>query len=96
MSVSGMSLGLYAPKAPFSDGSRLYLADQTNNRVLIWNSIPTASNVPPNVVVGQPNLESTGLASTASNLWHPAGVYSNGTQLYIADSGNSRVLIMGI
>jgi len=32
------------------------VADTQNNRVLIWNSIPTQNNQPADLVLGQPNL----------------------------------------
>ncbi|UCD55446.1 MAG: hypothetical protein JSV93_01205, partial [Candidatus Omnitrophota bacterium] len=35
---------LYASQSAFSDGKRLFIADQYNNRVLIYNSIPTSNN----------------------------------------------------
>ena len=34
-----------------SDGTHLILSDRNNNRVLIWNSLPTG-NTPPDVVLG--------------------------------------------
>jgi len=44
---------LRTPTAVASDGVRLVIADTDNNRILIWNSIPTTNNAPANVVVGQ-------------------------------------------
>ena len=37
-----------------SDGVRLFVTDLGFNRVLIWNSIPTANHAPADVVVGRP------------------------------------------
>ena len=46
-----------------SDGTRLFVTDLGANRVLIWNSIPTANNAAADVVIGQPDMSS----STANN-----------------------------
>jgi len=79
-----------------SDGTRLMLADRTNQRVLIWNTIPTTNNASADVVLGQPNFTS----STANNggigantLNFPHGVGTDGQRIFVADSTNHRVLI---
>ena len=82
-----------APSGIFSDGTRLILSDSDNNRVLIYNSIPTSNITPPDVVIGQPDMLSKSDGCTASRLAHPAGVSWDGTRLYIADMLNNRVLI---
>jgi uncharacterized protein (TIGR03437 family) len=50
---------MFNPVSVTSDGVRLFVTDLGNNRVLIWNSIPTASGAPADVVVGQPDMVST-------------------------------------
>jgi hypothetical protein len=47
------------PVAVSSDGVHLFVTDLGYNRVLIWNSIPTANGVPADVAVGQPDLVSS-------------------------------------
>ena len=49
---SGGSQVLYHPMGITNDGQHLIVVDTCNNRVLIWNSLPT-SNVAPDVVLGQ-------------------------------------------
>src|SRR5580704_16649537 len=44
--------GMRTPTAVASDGHVVAVADSDNNRVLIWNSIPTANGTPADVVVG--------------------------------------------
>ncbi len=87
---------LSAPSNVYSDGTRLFVSDSGNNRVLIWNAIPTSFAAPADLVLGQPNLrsgaENNGGVSSSS-LSYPAGIYSNGTKLFVSDSGNSRVLV---
>ncbi|MCK5241933.1 T9SS type A sorting domain-containing protein [bacterium] len=79
------------------DGSKLFIADSANHRVLIYNSFPESNNVAADVVIGQPNMTSReinqGGSVGANTLYLPRGVYSDGTKLIIADSLNHRVLI---
>lgn len=88
---------LSAPTGLFSDGSKLFVADQLNNRVLIYN-LPIVTGSSASVVVGQPNmtsnLQNQGLAApTSATLRFPNAVYSDGASLYVSDSGNNRVLV---
>jgi hypothetical protein len=76
-----------------TDGERLILADAWNNRVLIWNSIPTEINQPPDLVIGQKDLNSSEPGLAADKLNWPAGVATDGQCLLVADTENSRVLI---
>jgi len=87
--------GLDEPEGVWSDGTRLVVADFLNNRVLIWNSIPTTNGAPADVVVGQPDF-TTGDAPnppTAQSLNRPFGVTSDGTRLFVADTFNNRILV---
>ncbi len=89
---------LYSPSAVWSDGSRLVVLDVGNNRALIWNTFPTSNFTAADVVLGQSNFTNnasnnggTPTAETLNDMY--TGVYSNGTQLFIADPGNHRILI---
>jgi hypothetical protein len=95
--VSAQSL-LY-PSGIWTNGKMLIVADAWNHRVLIWNSMPSVHGQPADVVLGQPNFQSNlpnvlGLSKPpdAKSLYWPYGVYSDGTNLWIADTGNRRVL----
>ena len=73
---------------------RLLVADTGNNRVLIWNAIPTKDGTPADVVLGQPSMTTSGLNKrSAWSLAEPGAVATDGTRLAVADSGNNRVLI---
>ncbi len=89
--------GLYYPKSVYTDGTKLYIADDSNNRVLIYNTVPTVNNASADVVVGQPNMTSgssdQGGSVAANTLHNPNSVYTDGTKLYIADRLNHRALI---
>jgi hypothetical protein len=87
-----------------SNGVQLFLADAFNNRVLIWDSMPTANFAPANRVLGQgdfthgnPNDDlqtgAAGTSPTARTLFWPSGVYLYGTKLFVADSRNNRALV---
>ena len=96
---SGVSPGLSAtqlnlPTAVASDGHILVVADTNNNRVLIWNTIPTSNNQPANVVVGQADFDHIELAKTdQKSLRGPQGVWIQGTRLFVADTGNNRIMV---
>jgi len=90
---------LLYPSGVWSDGNKLIVADAWNHRVLIWNEFPAKNGEPANVVVGQPNMqnnlpnvEGVGTIATSKNLYWPYGVWSDGKHLWIADTGNRRVL----
>lgn len=81
------------PMKIMSDGSRLFVADTKNNRVLIWNQIPTKNGQAPDLVVGQKNFTTNSSGGGRSGLNWPMGVYSDGKRLFITDAYNFRVLI---
>ncbi|MFN4144696.1 MAG: hypothetical protein ACK4GN_02650 [Runella sp.] len=90
---------LQYPSGVWSDGQRLIVADAWNHRVLIWHQFPTQHGQLADVVVGQPtfhhnqpNVEGIGATPTAHSLNWPYGVFSDGVGLWIADTGNRRVL----
>ena len=92
-----LATGMRNPTAVASDGTHLAVADTNNNRVLIWNSIPTSNDQPPDVVVGQTDFTSAGIppnqTPTATSLRNPQGVWLQGGKLFVADTQNDRVLI---
>ncbi|MGQ0720951.1 MAG: hypothetical protein ACT4PE_05165 [Candidatus Eiseniibacteriota bacterium] len=73
-------------------GGKLFVVDTGNQRVLIWNSLPT-SNVPADVVVGQPDFDSSDPATTQAGLAGPVRAAVAGSRLIVCDSANHRVLI---
>jgi uncharacterized repeat protein (TIGR01451 family) len=93
---------LHRPHAVYTDGTRLFIADEYNKRILIYNTIPTTNNASADVVIGQPdftsNDENQGGDNPAANTLsrQASGVFSDGTRLFIADHRNNRVLIYNI
>ncbi|MGH9653083.1 MAG: hypothetical protein ACRD6B_06395, partial [Bryobacteraceae bacterium] len=87
---------LRAPEGVWIQNGKLFVADTFNNRVLIWNSIPTSNNQPADIVLGQPSFTSAakpGDTTSATQLNDPVSVTSDGTRLYVSDLGDNRVLI---
>jgi hypothetical protein len=74
-------------------GGKLFVADFSGNRILIWNSIPTTNGAPANVVLGQTDFTSTGAGLSDTKFGTPNGMWTNGKKLVISDSDNDRVLI---
>lgn len=90
---------LFYPSGIWSDGKKLIVADAWNHRVLVWLEMPTQDGQPADVVIGQPdfksnepNVQGISHAPSAQSLNWPYGVFSDGQQLWIADTGNRRVL----
>lgn len=92
------AITLNVPTGITGCGEGLAVADAWNHRILIWHALPTASNVPADVVLGQ--LDFNAVESnrgsdtpTASTLFWPYGVHWDGERLWVADSENRRVLM---
>ncbi len=89
------------PRFALSDGKRLYIADGGNDRVLVYNNIPTTNGAKADAVLGQRsdtlNLTSDGafpnFVSAADVIRTPTSLAWDGTNLYVADPYNRRVLV---
>ena len=100
-SVPPTAKSLRGPSGLWIAGGKLYVADTQDNRVLIYNQIPTTNNVAADVVVGQqnftafvqPDLTQNNTITAANNMQDPVSVTTDGTRMYVADLGQSRVLI---
>lgn len=81
-----------------TDGTKLYLADTGNHRVLVWNTIASAAaGSNPDLVIGQADFTSgaanRGGAPASNTLSGPRGVAASPERLVVADSANHRVLV---
>ncbi|MGC1413279.1 MAG: NHL repeat-containing protein [Acetobacteraceae bacterium] len=79
-------------------GNGIAVADAWNHRVLIWHERPEQNHAPADVVLGQSDfasVEANGGHATASaqSLFWPYGVHWDGVRLWVADTGNRRVLM---
>lgn len=82
-----------APTGVWSDGFSFFISDTGNNRVLYWTSVPTTDEAQPNFVIGQSSLTFNTTTISAATMNAPTGLYSDGNRLFVADTGNNRVLI---
>lgn len=90
---------LQYPSGVWTDGEKLMVADAWNHRVLIWNQLPAYNGQSADVVIGQkdfesnqPNIDGLNASPTAQSLYWPYGITSDGNSLWIADTGNRRVV----
>jgi hypothetical protein len=89
---------LNVPTGIAVSGSLLAVADAWNHRVLLWHELPRQSNQPADVVLGQADFRlgaaNRGLgAPRRDTLNWPYGVAIHGGRLYVADTGNRRILV---
>ncbi|BBY65983.1 NHL repeat-containing protein [Mycolicibacterium helvum] len=84
------------PYASCLDGQRLAVADTANNRILLWDGVPTDGRGADHVLA-QPDFSSNGENRWTSvqrdTLCWPYGLSLRGDTLAVADSGNNRVMI---
>jgi uncharacterized protein (TIGR03437 family) len=70
------------------DGRRLFVGDASQHRVLIWNALPITDDQPADAVLGQAdNLVGAATVGT------PSALASDGTNLFVADTENRRILV---
>ncbi len=81
------------PRVAISDGTRLFVADSGNDRVLIYNQFPTANGAPADVVLGQKDFMDLTEDNGASRMRSPTGLAWDGTNLFISDPFSRRVLV---
>jgi hypothetical protein len=93
---------LRSPASAFIADGRLFVADRGNNRVLVWNEVPTKNGVAADMVLGQTSMTSCAPNDSSHNgsvglrseqtLRSPSDVWSDGKSLLVVDRDNNRVL----
>ncbi|HLJ50232.1 MAG TPA: hypothetical protein VKU01_29665 [Bryobacteraceae bacterium] len=95
------------PRYALSDGTRLFIADGGNDRILVYNTIPTANSPRADVIIGQPDEGSDNTTdstdtffpdsnigrSSADTIRTPLSLAWDGTNLYASDPFDMRVLV---
>ncbi len=78
-----------------SDGQHLAVADRANRRILLWNSVPLADDVPADACAGQADCVTvaTGTPVSATTYYVPSGVRMDAGHLAVYDTGWHRILI---
>lgn len=91
---------LSAPTDVYADAEVVVVADRGNHRVLLWRGSPAVTGRPADVVIGQPDFQGASPnrgrgfdGAGPDSLRAPEGVFYDGQRLYVADTGNSRVLV---
>lgn len=91
---------LNAPSTLDCSGGRLIVVDGGNNRVLIWNTAPTANGAVPNAILGQSSDSAGGAngagGASAGGLNVPTGLkvmtHNGSSYLLVSEWGNNRVV----
>ncbi|MEQ6902912.1 NHL repeat-containing protein [Nocardioides sp. YIM 152588] len=88
---------MYAPRAVWTDGTRVVAADSGNHRVLVWHTLPERDGNPADVVLGQPDDRTEGPAAggrgVAGGMHLPTGVLVHDGRLVVADAWHHRLLV---
>jgi hypothetical protein len=81
------------PRFAISDGTNLYVADGGNDRVLIYQPIPTQNAAPAQIVLGQTDFVTDAPTDGADTMNAPLSLAFDGSNLYVADTYNQRILV---
>lgn len=84
------------PRYALSDGRRLFIADGGNDRVLIYNRIPTNNGEAADVVIGQLGGGINQASDSTDSMRTPMSLAWDGTNLYVSDSFNRRVMVYSV
>src|SRR5688572_22440616 len=81
-----------------SVGNRLFVADATYNRVLVYDGASITDGENAVNVLGQVNFTSSTAALTQSNMNFPTGLAydGSGSRLFVSDNVNNRVLVYDV
>lgn len=83
---------LYRPYGAHCVSNKLFVVDKDNNRILVYDPIPSSSHPAAAYVIGQPDMLTGSSGCTADKLNSPYEVLRHGNAFYVADGGNHRVL----
>ena len=80
------------------DAGRLFVVDAGNQRVLVWNAVPTSSGMSADLVIGQSDFgggsPNAGEATvSADGFDDPNGIAMGDGSLFVSDAQNHRVVV---
>jgi len=81
------------PRFALSDGTRLFIADGGNDRVLEFLTIPTQSGASADTILGQIGGQVDQATDAVDSLNTPTSMAFDGTNLYVADPFNRRITV---
>ncbi|MFC1707496.1 hypothetical protein ACFL59_11900, partial [Planctomycetota bacterium] len=95
--VSDSSFGSDSPRGVMVLGNNLLVVDGARHRVMVFDgTVTSAQSFQAHAIIGQRDAHS-GRANHATvdafSLLRPAGLATDGDRLFVADSGNARVLV---
>jgi sugar lactone lactonase YvrE len=92
---SGLSAtAMNSPQDVSIDASgNLFVADTTNNRVLLWNSTISTSGQAANIVLGQSSFTTSTASVSSTRYSSPVAVTTNNGITIIADTVNNRAVV---
>jgi hypothetical protein len=74
---------------------KLYVTDTQNNRVLVWDTIPTTDGAAASRVIGQASMTDAAFGPLEAEAFNYAlGLFSDETWVYVMDNNNSRVVML--
>jgi hypothetical protein len=83
-----------------AEEDKLFVVDQGNNRVLIWNKLPREVGAPADLVLGQKDFYSRevngGVGSriaSNSGFYFPTDIVYGRKGLFVSDSSNNRIMV---
>jgi len=84
---------LFNPMGVAADATNVWVVDTSNNRVLLFTNFPTINGMNASLVLGQTNYTAATAPPTSDSSFNtPTGVAITGTSIWVADSGNNRVV----
>ena len=84
--------GLNHPYAAYCMDNKLFVVEQGNHRILVFDPIPTATSPAASYVIGQSDMLTGTAGCTADTLNGPYEILRHGDTFFIAAGGNHRVL----
>ena len=83
-----------------NENERIFVVDQGNHRVLIWNKLPSENGTSPDLVLGQTDFTGREVnggggfrRTNDSGFYFPTDVVFGRKGLFVSDSGNNRILV---
>ncbi|MDI6778389.1 MAG: hypothetical protein QMD77_04310 [Patescibacteria group bacterium] len=91
---------LAMPVEIYVDGTRLYVSDMGNARMLVYNSIPVSNGASADIVIGQANMTQNEAnqdgAVGANTLYQTHQLWVDAFRLFGTDAYNNRLLIYNL
>lgn len=86
--------GMTAPNGLAVDPNRklLFVLDGWLNRAMVFDTSALANNMDASWVIGQPNLSTYSAGQSASQLYLPTEITTDGNTVYISDGNSNRVV----